>query len=105
MGATELKDFGRAKLITDVMAVVEDAEAYLAASVGRTGEAYAAARLKLERMLDETKMQIADTHRALTEKARTAARLADSYVHERPWASIAGGAGAGLLLGLSLARR
>jgi ElaB/YqjD/DUF883 family membrane-anchored ribosome-binding protein len=105
MDATELKDFSRAKLITDVKAVVEDAEAYLAASVGQTGEAYAAARMKLERTLDETKTQIADTHRALTEKARTAARLTDGYVHERPWTSIAVGASAGLLLGLFLARR
>jgi len=104
MDATELKDFSRAKLITDVKAVVADAEAYLGASVGQTGDAYAAARMKLERTLDATKAQIADAHRALSEKARTAARATDGYVHERPWTSIAVGAGSGLVLGLLLAR-
>ena len=105
MDATELKDSSRAKLITDVKAVVADAEAYLVASVGQTGEAYAAARMKLERTLDVAKTQIAETHRVLTEKTRAAARATDVYVHERPWESIAVGAGVGLLLGLLLARR
>ena len=105
MDATELKDFSRGKLVSDVKAVVDDAEAYLSASVGQTGEVYAATRMKLERTLDATKARIADTHRALTEKARTAARATDGYVHESPWTSIAVGAGAGLLLGVLLARR
>ena len=39
MNATELKDASPAKLITDVKALVADAEAYLVASVGQTGEA------------------------------------------------------------------
>jgi ElaB/YqjD/DUF883 family membrane-anchored ribosome-binding protein len=51
------------------------------------------------------KPQIADTHRVPAEKTRAAAWVADGYVHQRPWASIAVGAGAGLLLGLLLARR
>lgn len=104
MDATEWKDSSRARLITDVKAVVADAEAYLAASVGQTGEAYAAARMKLERTLDAAKAQIAETHRVLAEKTRAAARATDVYVHERPWGSIAVSAGVGLLLGLLLAR-
>ena len=105
MDATELKDSSRAKLITDVKAVIADAEAYLVASVGQTGEAYAAARMNLERTLDTAKSQMAETHRELAEKMRAAAGATDVYVHERPWESIAVGAGVGLLLGLLLARR
>jgi len=105
MDAGELRDASRAKLITDVKAVVADAEAYLRASVGQTGEAYAAARAKLEQTLGAAKAQIAETQRVLTEKTRAAARATDVYVHERPWESIAVGAGVGLLLGVLLARR
>ena len=105
MDATGLKDFSRTKLIADVKAVVDDAEAYLAASVGQTGETYAAARMNLERTLEATRARISDTHRELVEKTRTATRVTDSYVHERPWTSIAVGIGAGLLLGLLMARR
>ena len=105
MNTTELKDSSRAKLITDVRAVIVDAEAYLGASVAQTGEAYAAARKKLERTLNIAKTQIAETHRILDEKTRAAARATDVYVHERPWESIAVGAGVGLLVGLLLARR
>ena len=105
MDATELKDASRAKLITDVKAVVADAEAYLSASVGQTGEAYAKARTKLQRTLDATKEQIAETHRVLSEKTRATAHAADTYVRARPWESVAVGAGLGLVVGLLLSRR
>jgi len=105
MDATELKDSSRAKLITDVKAVAADAQAYLVASVGQTEEAYTAALMKLERTLNAAKAQIAEAQRVLIEKTRTAARATDAYVHERPWESIAVGAGVGLLLGLLVARR
>jgi ElaB/YqjD/DUF883 family membrane-anchored ribosome-binding protein len=105
MNACEMKDSSRARLIVDVKAVVADAEAYLDASVGQTGEAYAAARMKLEKTLDAARAQVAEAHRVLAEKTRAAARATDTYVHEKPWESIAMGVGVGLLLGLLVARR
>ena len=103
--AAEMKDLSQTKLFADVGAVIADAEAYLGASVAQTGEAYAAARKKLERTLATARTQIAETHRDLDERTRAAARATDAYVHERPWESIAVGAGVGLLVGLVLARR
>ena len=100
-----MSDSSRARLITDVKAVVADAEAYLNASVGQTGEAYAAARTKLEKTLDTAKTQVAETRLVLGDKTRAAARATDTYVHEKPWESIAVGAGVGLLVGLLIARR
>lgn len=105
MHASELKHSSRAKLITDLNAVVADAKAYLDASVGQTGEVYAAARVKLEETLENAKAQAAEAHRVLAEKTRAAVRATDVYVHEKPWKSVAVGAGVGLLLGLVLARR
>jgi ElaB/YqjD/DUF883 family membrane-anchored ribosome-binding protein len=103
--AAELKDLSRTKLIADVRAVIADAETYLGASAAQTGEAYAAARKKLERTLASAKTQITETIHELDAKTRAAARATDAYVHERPWESIAVGAGVGLLVGLLLARR
>ena len=104
MNAYEMKASSRAKLISDVNAVVTDAEDYLAASIGQTGERYAAARMKLEKTLDSARAQVAEGQRALAEKTRAAARATDVYVHDKPWESIAMGASAGLLLGLLVAR-
>jgi ElaB/YqjD/DUF883 family membrane-anchored ribosome-binding protein len=103
--AAELRASSRTKLVADVGAVIADAETYLGASAAQTGEAYAAARQKLERTLATTKMQIAETLREFDQKTRAAARATDTLVHERPWESIAVGAGVGLLVGFALARR
>ena len=105
MDFCELSDSSRARRITDVKAVVADAEAYLNASVGQAGEAYAAARTKLEKTLDTARAQVAETRLVLADKTRAAVRATDTYVHEKPWESIAVGAGVGLLLGLLIARR
>jgi ElaB/YqjD/DUF883 family membrane-anchored ribosome-binding protein len=105
MCAADLRDESRTKLVNDAKAVVADAEAYLAASVGQTGADYAAARVKLERTVGAAKAQVTECGRALAEKTRAAALATDGYVHEKPWQSIALGSGAGLLLGLLLARR
>ncbi len=61
--------------------------------------------MNLERTLEATRARISDTRRELVEKTRTAARVTDGYAHERPWTAIAVSAGAGLLLGLLMARR
>jgi ElaB/YqjD/DUF883 family membrane-anchored ribosome-binding protein len=105
MDYCEVKNASRDKLMTDVKAVVADAEAYLDASVGQTGAAYAAARKKLEVTLHAARAQAAEAGRVAAEKARAVARATDTYVHEKPWESIAMGVGVGLLLGLLLARR
>lgn len=105
MDTVALREASRAKLIADIKTVVADAEDYLAASVTQTGDAYAAARMKLERTLNATKTQLAETGRAVSEKTRSIARATDACVHDRPWQSIAIGGGVGMLLGLLLARR
>jgi ElaB/YqjD/DUF883 family membrane-anchored ribosome-binding protein len=86
---TESKDTSRQKLVADLKTLMTDAEGYLCASVGQAGETYAAARRKLEQSLEVAKAQAADVQRALGEQTRAAARATDTYVHERPWESIA----------------
>jgi ElaB/YqjD/DUF883 family membrane-anchored ribosome-binding protein len=85
MYAAHLRDESRTKLVNDVKAVVADAEAYLAASVGQTGADYTVARVKLERTVGAAKAQVAEWGHALAEKTRAAALATDGYVHEKPW--------------------
>ena len=105
MSASELKELSRSRLSEDVRAVVADAEDYLAASAGQSGEAYAAARKRLERTLDEVRAQVAVATRAVAERTRAAARATDTYAHQNPWEAVAVGAGVGLLLGWLIGRR
>jgi ElaB/YqjD/DUF883 family membrane-anchored ribosome-binding protein len=101
----ELMDESRDRLVTDFKAVIADAEEYLAASAGQAGDAYAAARRKLEQSLDTARAQATEGHRVLIDKTRAAARAADGYVHHRPWQSVALAATGGLVAGLLIGRR
>ncbi len=105
MKCCETNDESQDKLITDVKAVVADADAYLSATIGQTDRAYKEARKKLEETLDTARARVAESHRALADRARAAVRTTDTYVHENPWGSIAIGAGVGLLVGLLVTRR
>jgi ElaB/YqjD/DUF883 family membrane-anchored ribosome-binding protein len=105
MKCCETRDTTRDKLVTDVKAVVADAEAYLGASIGQTDRAYTEARKKLEESLDAARAQVAEGHRFLADRARAAAQTTDTYVHDNPWGSVAMGAGVGLLLGWLITRR
>jgi ElaB/YqjD/DUF883 family membrane-anchored ribosome-binding protein len=82
-----------------------DADAYLRASAGQAGEAYVAARARLEATLGSVKVQLAEAARELADRTRAAAQGADAYVHRNPWESMAIGAGVGLLAGLLIGRR
>lgn len=105
MNTAELKAASRARLLNDLKVVMTDADDYLRASAGQAGEAYAAARARLEATLDSVKTQLAAATRELADKTRAAAQATDSYVHANPWQAIAVGAGVGVLAGLLIGRR
>ena len=105
MNTAELKARSRDKLLNDLKILVADADAYLRASAGQAGEAYAAARATLQTTLSSVKTQLAEAARELADRTRSTAQAADGYVHQNPWQSIAAGAGVGLLLGLLIGRR
>ena len=105
MNTTEATAASRDKLLADLKILMADADAYLRASAGQAGEAYAAARAKLEATLRSAKTQLAEATRELAERSRAAVQAADGYVHQNPWQSIGLGAAVGLLLGLMIGRR
>jgi ElaB/YqjD/DUF883 family membrane-anchored ribosome-binding protein len=93
------------KLVSDIRAVIADAEEILLATADQTGEKIASLRGRIrERMLD-ARIRLDEAEAVLVEKTRAAARATDDYVHENPWQAVGIGAGVGLLLGLLLGRR
>jgi ElaB/YqjD/DUF883 family membrane-anchored ribosome-binding protein len=87
------------KLVSDIRAVIADAEDILKVTADQTGEKIASLRARIkERMLDAAEAVLVD-------KTRAAARAADDYVHESPWQAVGIGAGVGFLVGFILGRR
>lgn len=93
------------KLVTDIKAVIADAEDILKATADQTGEKIANLRVRIQDRLLGARIRLDAAEAALIDKTRAAARAADDYVHESPWQAVGIGAGVGFLLGLLLGRR
>ena len=88
------------KLVSDLKALVGDAEELLKATTNQAGEKVAVARQKIEQSLIEGKKALADAEQTLVRKSKECAEIADDYVRENPWSAIGIAAGVGLVLGL-----
>jgi len=95
----------REKLVEDLKAVVNDAEELLKATAHQTGEKVAAVRAKAEESLKTAKARIAEEGKVVVEKAKSAGKSADEFVHANPWKAVGIGSLAGLVIGLLISRR
>jgi ElaB/YqjD/DUF883 family membrane-anchored ribosome-binding protein len=93
------------KLMQDLRAVVEDAEALVKATAGQAGEKVAEARARAEDSLRQARMRLQDAGLELDARARAAAAAADDYVREKPWQVIGVAAGVAFLVGYLIGRR
>ena len=93
------------KLVTDIKAVISDAEEILSATAGQASEKFAALRAAAQTRLADAKVRLGEAEAVLVAKTRAAAKATDEYVHESPWTSIGIAAGLGLLVGIALSRR
>lgn len=93
------------KLVTDIRAVIADAEEILKATAEQTGEKIANLRARVQDRLLGARIRLDAAEAALIDKTRAAARAADDYVHESPWQAVGIGVGVGFLLGLLMGRR
>lgn len=93
------------RLVSDLQAVVAEAEELLKATANQAGDGVADMRHRIKASLERAKRNLVDIEDAALEKAKAAGRATDAYVHENPWQSIGVAAGVGLLLGLLIARR
>lgn len=99
------QDLTADKLMQDLRAVIEDAEALLKATAGQAGEKVDAARSRAEDSLRQAKMRLQDMGLDIEKRARAGAAAADNYVHEKPWHVIGAAAGLAFLIGYLLGRR
>jgi ElaB/YqjD/DUF883 family membrane-anchored ribosome-binding protein len=93
------------KLVTDIRAVIADAEELLRATADQTGEKIAVLRTRIQDRLLDARERLTAAEIILVDKTRAAARATDDYVHANPWQAVGIGAGIGFLLGLALGRR
>jgi ElaB/YqjD/DUF883 family membrane-anchored ribosome-binding protein len=103
--ATAEGSVSREKLVEDLKAVVSDAEGLLKATADQTGGKVAEVRGRIEESLKAARARIAEEGKAVVEKAKSAAKSTDEFVHDHPWKAVGIGALVGLLVGFLISRR
>ena len=93
------------KLMGDLRAVLEDAEALLTATAGQAGERIQKARDRASETVRVARERLADSQEEITRRAREAAKDADKYVHDNPWQAVGIAAGVAFIIGLLVSRR
>jgi ElaB/YqjD/DUF883 family membrane-anchored ribosome-binding protein len=93
------------KLMTDLRAVLEDAEALLTATAGQAGEKIQAARDRAKETVRVARERLVDAQDEVTKRARAAAKDADKYVHDNPWQAVGIAAGIAFIIGVLVSRR
>ncbi len=93
------------KLVSDLRAVLADADDLLNELAHSTGEGLAAARTKIEDKIGEFRSRVDDARTAVKDKAKGAADATHYYVSENPWKSLGLAAAAGIIIGFLLSRR
>ncbi len=93
------------KLLTELRAVVADAEELLRATASDTSEGAAEMRGRLQARLHHAHERLAHLQDSLVSRAKEASEATDAFVHDNPWKSIGMVAGLGLLVGILIGRR
>lgn len=88
------------RLVSDLKALMNDADELLRATASTAGEKITLARQKIEQSLVEGRKAVADAEKTFVKKSKEAAEIADDYVRENPWSAIGIAAGVGVVLGL-----
>lgn len=95
----------REKLVTDLKAVISDAEELLSLTAGQAGEGAAKLRERVQMRLAQARERLAVAQEQVVERAKAAGHAADDYVHDKPWQAIGVAAAVGVVVGLLIGRR
>lgn len=93
------------KLVADLKAVVQDAEALLRATSAQTGEKIQEARARAEDSLRQARARLTQVEEEALKRARELADATEEYVRDNPWQAVGIAAGIGLVLGVLISRR
>jgi ElaB/YqjD/DUF883 family membrane-anchored ribosome-binding protein len=92
------------KLLADLKAVVEDAQALMKEAVDSSAESVAGAPAYVEHRLNAVKYNLQHMKGAMAAKAKHATTATEQYVRENPWRSIGYVAAASVVISLLLVR-
>lgn len=95
----------RDKLVTDMKAVIADADELLKATAGQAGEKVQAARARAEESLRRARIKVEEAEQAVVARAKAAAQATDDYVHANPWKAVGLAGAIGVIVGMLIARR
>ncbi len=95
----------RERLMSSLQDIVTDAEALLKTAQRNGSDQFLAARDKFETRLHQARRDIAALQDNAVYKVKRAARVADTAVHDHPYAAAGLAAGVGVLLGMLISRR
>lgn len=93
------------KLTSDFGVVMDDIDSLVKATANKAEGEVSAIRERIRRHLDAARTRASDMQHEAFERARTAARNTDHYVHDHPWHAVGVGAAIGLLVGVLIGRR
>ncbi len=93
------------RLMSDLRAVLEDAEALLSATAGQAGEKIQRARERATETVRVARERLSDAQDEVVKQARNAAKETDNYVHENPWQAVGIAAGVAFIIGVLVSRR
>ncbi len=93
------------RLMQDLQAVLEDADALLRATAGQAGEKLQQARARAEETVRQARERLEIAQEDIALRAREVADQADRYVRDNPWRAVGVAAGVAFVIGLILGRR
>ena len=93
------------RLMSDLRAVLEDAEALLTATAGQAGEKIQRARERATETVRVARERLSDAQDEVVKQAKYAAKQTDSYVRENPWQAVGIAAGVAFIVGVLVSRR
>jgi ElaB/YqjD/DUF883 family membrane-anchored ribosome-binding protein len=93
------------RLMTDLRAVLEDAEALLSATAGQAGEKIQRARERATETVRVARERLSDAQDEVVKQAKYAAKQTDTFVHDNPWQAVGIAAGVAFIIGVLVSRR
>ncbi len=93
------------KLMDDLRAIVEDAEALMSATANDAGDGVREARARAADSLEAARERLEELEAEVKSRAKDAAEGANRYVRDNPWQSIGIAAAVGFVVGLLVSRR
>jgi ElaB/YqjD/DUF883 family membrane-anchored ribosome-binding protein len=95
----------RERLVSDLKAVIADAEELLSMTADQAGEGAVKLRERIQLRLAQARDRLAVAQESVVERAKAAGHAADDYVHDKPWHAIGIAAAVGMVVGMLIGRR